>query len=108
MGGCRARSWPGAVVSRRTRSLGRRRSIEAGLRDRDGAGNCQLLDFRAHNWSRAVVEADKELERKARKQGRQDERKKNGRAREAQTEGPAEPERDYRSDFQARAPNRWL
>ncbi len=69
--------------------------IEAGLQERDGAGNCQLVDFLAHSWSRGMVEADKERERKPGSKGG----RPNGRAREAQTEGPAEPERDYRGDF---------
>ena len=68
--------------------------IEAGLRECDGAGNCQFLDFLAHNCSRAMVEADKEREPKAGSKGGTTNVKRNRRAREAQAEGPAEPARD--------------
>jgi hypothetical protein len=49
-------------------------------------------------WSRAVVEADTERERNPASKGGGT--NANGRAREAQTEVPAEPERDYPGDFQ--------
>jgi hypothetical protein len=94
------------VMSRRTRSRGHRRSYRSRARERDGAGNCQFLDFLAHNCSRAMVEADKEREPKAGSKGGTTNVKRNRRAREAQADGPGRAPRDI-SATSARGPNKW-
>ena len=92
-GECLIDGWlPGAIVARCVRSCRDERGaevvaglIEAGLRERDGAGKCQLLDLLAHSGRAPWCRPTRKVSGRPGSKGGRTNPKTTGRAREAQT-----------------------